>query len=143
MTVFTIESADRLRRAIGDSVRAIQRTENTPAGQLEALGFLSRDGAQTVAQLARLRRVRHQSMSGTVAELEAQGLVSRTSDPVDGRSILVRLTDAGSAVIDESRLRRSGMILRAAEHTLTDDERATLALTADLLTKLTAGLSSE
>ncbi|MCU1407641.1 MAG: hypothetical protein JWQ43_3944 [Glaciihabitans sp.] len=143
MTEFTIESADRLRRAIGDSVRAVQRTEETPAGQIEALGFLARDGAQSIARLARLRHVRHQSMSGTVAELEAQGLLVRTADPADGRSVLVELTPAGTVVIEESRLRRSRMILHAAERALTPSERATLALAAELLEKLASDLVAE
>ncbi|MDN3480028.1 helix-turn-helix domain-containing protein, partial [Curtobacterium sp. APC 4022] len=78
---FTLDDADALRRAIGDSTRAVRRTETTPEGQVETLGFLARDGAQSIAALARLRRVRHQSMRVTVADLEAQGLVERSPDP--------------------------------------------------------------
>jgi DNA-binding MarR family transcriptional regulator len=143
MTELTIDSADHLRRAIGDLVRAVQASETRPGGQIETLGFLSREGALSIAQLARRRRVRHQSLSGTVADLETQGLVTRSPDPVDGRGVLIELTEAGSAVIDESRTRRSTMVLDAAEHGLTVDERAALAQTADLLDKLRVALLAQ
>ncbi|AMM19322.1 hypothetical protein AX769_03230 [Frondihabitans sp. PAMC 28766] len=140
---FTLDDANELRRAIGESVRAIRRSEPTPEGQIEALGFLARDGAQSIAALARLRRVRHQSMSATVADLEAQGLVERAADPSDARGVLVSLTVAGSEMIAESRIRRSGRILEAANRVLSPAERATLATAAVALDKLCAALLAE
>lgn len=141
--VFTLEDANALRRAIGDSVRAVRRSETPPEGQIEALGFLARDGAHSIATLARLRRVRHQSMRVTVADLEAQGLVERAPDPSDARGVLVSLTPAGSAVIAESRTRRANRVLAAAETALTPEERAVLARTAPVLDKLTAALLAQ
>ncbi|WP_267425328.1 MULTISPECIES: MarR family winged helix-turn-helix transcriptional regulator [unclassified Curtobacterium] len=141
--VFTLEDANALRRSIGDSVRAVRRSETTPEGQIEALGFLARDGAHSIAALARLRRVRHQSMRVTVADLEAQGLVERAPDPADARGVLVSLTPAGLAVVAESRTRRAGRVLAAAEAALTPEERAVLAKTAPVLEKLTAALLAE
>jgi DNA-binding MarR family transcriptional regulator len=140
---FTLDDANELRRAIGESVRAIRLSESTPEGQIEVLGFLARDGAYSIAALARLRRVRHQSMSATVAELATQGLVSRAPDPADARGVLVSLTAAGSRMIAESRLRRSSRILAAAEGALSDDERAVLARAASALDKLTAALRAD
>jgi DNA-binding MarR family transcriptional regulator len=137
---FTLDDADALRRAIGDSVRAVRSTESTPAGQLEALGFLTRDGAHSIAALARLRRVRHQTMRVTVAELEAQGLVMRAPDPSDARGVLVSATAAGVAVIAESRANRSARVRAAAERALTSEERSTLVDAAGVLAKLTAAL---
>jgi len=140
---FTLDDANALRRAIGDSTRAVRRSETTPEGQVETLGFLARDGAQSIAALARLRRVRHQSMRVTVADLEAQGLVERTPDPADARGVLVSLTAAGRATIDDLRLRRSARVLAAAERALTPEERATLAHAADAIVKLTAALETD
>jgi DNA-binding MarR family transcriptional regulator len=137
---FTLEDADALRRAIGDSVRAIRSTETTPEGQLEVLGFLVRDGALSIAALARLRRVRHQTMRVTVAELEAQGLVSRAQDPADARGVLVSATTTGTTMITESRASRAARVLAAAERSLTPEEQATLVDTARVLAKLTAAL---
>jgi DNA-binding MarR family transcriptional regulator len=140
---FTIDDANELRRAIGESVRVIRRSEPTPEGQIEALGFLVRDGAHSIAALARLRKVRHQSMSATVADLEEQGLVKRAADPSDARGLLVSLTAAGSEMIAESRIRRSGRIFDAAHRALSPDERATLAAASAALDKLTAALLAE
>lgn len=140
---FTLDDANELRRAIGESVRAIRRSETTPEGQLEALGYLARDGAQSIARLARLRRVRHQSMSATVAELEAQGLARRAPDPADARGVLVSLTGAGADVIRESRIRRSTRILSAAEKALTPVECAHLAAVAPLLDRLVEALLAD
>lgn len=142
MTEFTLEAADRLRRSVGDLTRTIQQLEGTPGGQIETLGFLYRDGAQTIAQLARRRRIRHQSMSSTVAELEAQRLVKRSPDPADGRGVLIELTEAGSAAIVTSRFNRSTLLHDAAARTLTADERSHLAATAELLEKLRADLTA-
>ena len=141
MTEFTIEIADRLRRAIGDIVRSIQEREDVPGGQIETLGILVRDGAQSIAELARRRRIRHQSMSGTVAELEARGWVTRSPDPADRRSVVVTATDAGAAAIDESRQRRAGTIMGAAEQALTAEERAVLARVPELFDKLGATIA--
>jgi DNA-binding MarR family transcriptional regulator len=140
---FTLDDANALRRAIGDSTRAVRRTETTPEGQVETLGFLARDGAQSIATLARARRVRHQTMRVTVVDLEAQGLVERTADPADARGVLISLTDDGRAVIDELRTRRSARVLAAAERALTAEERATLAHAADAIVKLTAALETD
>ncbi|ROP61161.1 MarR family winged helix-turn-helix transcriptional regulator [Curtobacterium sp. ZW137] len=140
---FDLDDANELRRAIGETIRAIRRSETTPEGQIEVLGFLARDGAFSIAALARLRRVRHQSMRVTVGDLEAQGLAHRSPDPADARGVLVSLTDAGRAMIDESRTRRSTRILTAAESALTPGERAVLARAAGVLDKLTVALEHD
>lgn len=140
---FTLDDANELRRAIGDSVRAIRRSETTPEGQIEVLGFLARDGAHSIAALARLRRVRHQTMRTTVADLEAHGLVERAPDPADARGVLVSLTGTGMAMIVESRTRRSARVLAAAQRALTVEEREVLARAAGALDKLTAALRAD
>lgn len=140
---FTLDDANELRRAIGDSVRAIRRSETTPEGQIEVLGFLARDGAHSIAALARLRRVRHQTMRTTVADLEAHGLVERAPDPADARGVLVSLTGTGMAMIAESRTRRSARVLAAAQRALTVEEREVLARAAGALDKLTAALRAD
>jgi DNA-binding MarR family transcriptional regulator len=143
MTEFTIDATNRLRRSVGDLGRAIQKIEGTPGGHLETLGLLSREGAQSIAQLARSRRIRHQSMSSTVAELEKQGLVKRSLDPADKRGVLIQLTDAGSAVVDESRLTRSTLLFDAATKALNEEERERLVSTAELLERVRAELESD
>lgn len=141
MTEFTLEAADRLRRSVGDMVRTIQQGEGLPGGLIETLGFLVREGPQSIAQLARLRRIRHQSMSSAVADLETQGLVVRSPDPADGRSVIIVVTEAGTAMVQESRDTRSSAIQRAAESALTAEELATLARTAELFDKVRVAMA--
>ena len=139
----TLEDADDLRRAVGDLVRAVRRAEPSSESQIEVLGLLARDGAYRIADLARLRRVRHQSMRVTVADLEARGLVTRSPDPADARGVLVSLTPAGTAMVAESRARRAARLLAAAERALTPAERALLARAAHAIGKLASALDAD
>lgn len=140
---FDLESADRLRRAVGDIVRAVRAvTDTAREHEIETLGYLMRGGPQSIAALARLRRIRHQSMSATVADLVARGLVERSADPSDARGVLIALTSAGSRVVAESRETRAALLLDVAEAQLDEAERALLAQVAPLLDRLTAALAS-
>ena len=49
------------------------------------LGRLDREGTKSIGDLALAERVRPQSMTQTIADLEADGLIARRADPDDGR----------------------------------------------------------
>jgi DNA-binding MarR family transcriptional regulator len=59
--------------------------------------FVPPEGIQ-VSELARLARVRKQTMAQAVEQLERLGYVDRRPDPSDARARLVFLTDRGQAV---------------------------------------------
>jgi DNA-binding MarR family transcriptional regulator len=59
--------------------------------------FVGEDGT-SVAELARRARMRKQSMTQAVEQLERLGYVERRPDPADARSRRVFLTDRGRAV---------------------------------------------
>jgi DNA-binding MarR family transcriptional regulator len=140
---FDVEAADRLRRAVGDIVRAVRAvTDAAPDNQIETLGYLMRDGSQSIAALARKRRIRHQSMSATVADLVTQGLVARSPDPSDARGVLITLTEAGSRIVTDSRETRATLLLGVAELELDVAELALLARVPSLLDRLTAALEA-
>jgi len=96
----------RLRRAA--------RTELEPLGltfgQARALRLLDRAGAPVrMGELAARLEVVPRSATATVDALEAAGLVARSADPADRRSVLVCPTAAGSALLDRlGRARRAG-----------------------------------
>lgn len=139
---FDLDSADELRRSVGVLVRAVRdRTAEETDGQIETLGFLMRDGSQSIASLARRRRIRHQSASTVVAELERAGLVARAPDPDDARGVLIRLTSAGSAVVTESRRHRAGVVLDAARASLSPEDRALLTRVPALLDALSEAMT--
>jgi MarR family transcriptional regulator, lower aerobic nicotinate degradation pathway regulator len=63
------------------------------------LGIL-RDREPTMAALARYLNLDKSSITGLVDRAERRGLVRRSADPSDGRSVRVAVTDKGRALID-------------------------------------------
>src|SRR5918994_3431298 len=104
-----------------------------PLAQMAVLGRLDRGGPTTVSALALAERVRPQSMSQTVSELEADGLVSRRPDPTDRRQLLVELTNTGHATLADERRHREGWLARAIEEDLSPAERRALQRALDPL----------
>jgi DNA-binding MarR family transcriptional regulator len=76
-------------------------------------------------------------MGQTLAELEAQGLISRHPDEHDGRRKLLELTDAGRDVLADDRRRRVGWLAEAIEAEFTPEEQDVLARAVPLLARLT------
>src|SRR5215472_13214981 len=68
----------------------------TPA-HANVIPFVPPEGIQ-VGELARLAKVRKQSMAQSVDLLVASGYVTRRPDPDDGRASLIFLTDKGRAL---------------------------------------------
>src|ERR1700755_2853964 len=102
--------AGDLRLVLGQLVRRLRSEHIFSLSQGAVLGRLDRGGVQSVSELARLERVRPQSMAQTGKELEAEALVSRRPDPDDGRRALVELTPEGLSTLEEDRRRRVGWL---------------------------------
>jgi DNA-binding MarR family transcriptional regulator len=103
--------------------------------QLSALSTLHKEGAMTPGALAVRERVRPPSMTRVVAALADLGLVARTAHPVDGRQVLVSVSDAGVDLVESER-RASQEWLRRRLAELNQDERATLLRAADLMSTI-------
>jgi MarR family transcriptional regulator, lower aerobic nicotinate degradation pathway regulator len=69
--------------------------------QTRLLGVL-RDRNPTINELGKLLGLDKSSTSGLVERAERRGLVARAPSPVDGRSVLVSLTDAGRSLVAEA-----------------------------------------
>lgn len=129
--------AERLRRSIGRFVRAVRARSDTVAPMRAAtLGTLDREGPRTIAALAAAHRVKHQSMSRTVGELESLGLVSRSRNRLDGRSFVIAITPAGSEVLSADRRTRGRWVAETVAERLTPEERRLLLAVPDLLDRL-------
>lgn len=77
-------------------VRAIERRlSGGNAGPMPVFLALQDGRAMTQTALAQQASVEQPTMANTLARMERDGLVSRTPDPNDKRSALVRLTDLG------------------------------------------------
>ena len=132
----TTTLASELRVVIGQLLRRLRAEHRFPISHGTVLGRLDRFGPQTTADLAAAERMRPQSMGQTLAELEAQGLISRRPDEHDGRRKLLELTAEGRAVLEDDRRRREGWLAEAIETELTADEREVLAQALPLLARL-------
>lgn len=97
--------------------------------ELDVLSALRREGpSQTLSagELARNVMLTCSGMTHRITRLEERGYVERTTSPQDRRSILVRLTDAGRAVVDGAVDRRAADSVRLLAG-FTADEQAEFA----------------
>jgi DNA-binding MarR family transcriptional regulator len=118
-------------------MRRLRTEHRFPLSHGAVLGRLDRQGPLSTVELASAERVRPQSMGQTLAELEAQGLVSRRPDEADGRRTLLELTDAGRQTLAEDRQRREGWLTQAIEQEFSGEEQEVLAQAIPLLARLT------
>jgi DNA-binding MarR family transcriptional regulator len=68
--------------------------------QLRVLGIL-RDREPTMADLATFTGLERSTVSGLVERAAARGLVMKTADPHDGRSVRVTLTESARELVPE------------------------------------------
>jgi DNA-binding MarR family transcriptional regulator len=128
--------ASELRVVLGQLMRRLRAEHRFSLTQGSILGRLDREGPRTVSELAAADRVRPQSMAQAVAELEADGLVSRRPDPGDGRRALVELTAQGLAVLQADRRQREGWLAQAMAEGFTEREQEVLEEAVGLLRSL-------
>jgi DNA-binding MarR family transcriptional regulator len=100
------------------------------------LGRLDRYGPSSIGDLASAERVRPQSMTQIVADLEADGLITRSADPNDGRRALVELTAHGLETLREDRRDREGWLARMIAEDLSPREQQLLAEALPLLERI-------
>ena len=138
-TAHAMALAGELRVTIGRLSRRLReetRPGNLTVSQLSAVGRLDRDGPATVTTLARAEGVRPQSMGATIAVLEAEGLVTGTPDPADGRQTIYALTAECKRLLKASRAAREDWLFRAIQAKLTAREQERLGMVVELLQRL-------
>ncbi|MEZ3500309.1 MarR family winged helix-turn-helix transcriptional regulator [Pantoea sp. KPR_PJ] len=133
------ESATLLRMLVGKLGRRLR--ESAPPGdltwsQVSVLGYLIRDGAMTVTDLAAAEGVRTQSMGATVASLLSAGMVQGEADPCDGRKTRYTATSAARARVTANRALRDDWLVRAINTQLSAEEQQQLLRVLPLLQRL-------
>jgi DNA-binding MarR family transcriptional regulator len=96
----------------------------TPSQQ-SALAAIEHRGPLTLGELAAYENVQPPSITRIVGNLEATGLVERTSDESDRRVSLVQITDAGHDELGAIRSQRNAWLAQRLA-TLDDDDLAQL-----------------
>jgi DNA-binding MarR family transcriptional regulator len=100
--------------------------------QMSALATLVSEGGMTPGALAIRERVRPPSMTRVIASLADLGLVDRTPHPVDGRQVLVSVSESGAELVKESRRARQEWLAKRLA-ALDSDQRDILRNAADLM----------
>jgi DNA-binding MarR family transcriptional regulator len=118
--------------------RLRQQADNSLSPTLQAaLGTVAGHGPLTPSELAERERVQRPTATKLIARLEADGLVQRAGVPGDGRSTLISITEAGTALIAEIRSRKDAYLAQRLRR-LPAADRETLARAAALLEELLA-----
>ncbi len=134
--VDTTRLASELRIVLGHLMRRLRAEHRFSLSQGAVLGRLDREGTRSIGDLAVAERVRPQSMTQTISDLESEGLIARRADPADGRRILVELTEQGRRTLAADRRQREGWLARAIAEDLSGAEQQVLMRAAVLLRRL-------
>lgn len=135
----TARLASDLRVVLGQLMRRLRAEHRFSLSHGAVLGRLDRGGPQSVSELAAAERVRPQSMAQTVAELEADGLISRRPDADDRRRAVVELTNDGVLMLEADRRQREGWLAEAIAGDFSPGEQRVLAEAVQLLRRLAEG----
>ncbi len=95
----------RLARHLDIARREAFAAHDLETGEFDVLTALRRSGAPyhlSPSQLIALTLVTSGTMTNRIDRLEGKGLVERLPDPNDGRGVIVHLTNAGKATVDEA-----------------------------------------
>src|SRR5689334_20395296 len=104
------DAATRFRLEVlrlGRRIRQEKAVESVSDAQLDVATHLHDVGPETPGRLAELEGVSPPAINRTVNALVEAGYARRSADPEDGRRVQVELTDAGHALVEETRRRRN------------------------------------
>jgi DNA-binding MarR family transcriptional regulator len=135
-------TAARLAKAVGRVSRSLRyRTRAARAAlgvtdsEAELLRLVRRQPGLRVHDAASELGIASNSVSTLVKQLTRQGLIERSSDPLDGRAACLRLTPEASAWLAQVGSAREAAITRALE-SLTSAERESLEAAMPALMRL-------
>lgn len=133
----TLQLAETLRSTVSTFVRQVRvATATARTSQHETLDLLETHGALTIAELARLRGVKHQSMRLVIQELENQGYITREPNAQDARAQRIALTATARALLHDAREQRARWIADLVTEKLDAQSRAELIKGLAALNKL-------
>ena len=131
----TVEMIERLARLVMGEGHAL----GLKPAQWEALRYLARANrySRTPGALAAYLGATKGTVSQTLMSLERTGLVKKTANPADRRSVRLDLTPDGSALLRQNELEK----IRRAVDMLPEDARGALEIGLESLlrTRLAAG----
>ena len=121
---------------LGRRLRLERTAASLTALELSVLGHLHRRGPLTPGDLAAAERVQPQSLTRTLANLEASRLLLREADPADGRRSLLAITESGLVALRGEMQQRDSWLAAAMAAHLTSTEIELLRLAGELMERL-------
>lgn len=109
---------------------------------ITTLDTLAAHGPLRISELADREAISQPGMTSLVNRLEAAGQAERVPDPTDGRAALVRITQAGRALLSQRHASRT-RVLEGVLDRLDDADRAALATAVPVLRRLIATPASQ
>ena len=97
-----INALRRMVRGLRAAAESIERDLKISAAQLFVMSELATSPAQSVKDLAEVTMTTHSTVSEIVTQLQAKGLITRTTDPTDARRSVLRLTRQGASLLRRS-----------------------------------------
>jgi DNA-binding MarR family transcriptional regulator len=134
----------RMRRAIGRLARQFNTSatdEGLTPTQASVLGLVAGHGPIGLPALVRLEHINPTMLSRVVGKLDDDGLITRTPDPDDLRSVSLELTEQGRRVHRRIKAQRAEAVSAAARK-LPPAEQAALIAALGALDHLADELSS-
>ena len=98
-----VTSVMRVQQVFLARIEAILRPHGLTFARYEVLRLLAftRRGVMPVGKIGERLQVHPASVTNAVQRLEADGLVRRSANPNDGRSILAEITDPGRRLVEQ------------------------------------------
>lgn len=127
----------RLRLAVTRTARVLRREAGgrlSPTA-LSALAAIERRGPLTPARLADIESVKRPTVTRIAAHLVDEGMVGRTRDADDGRSVLLEVSEAGREYLAERRHAKSAYLADLLAG-LPSEDVSVLSRAADILEEL-------
>ncbi|GGA97110.1 MarR family winged helix-turn-helix transcriptional regulator [Puia dinghuensis] len=135
-----IELASNFRITIHRLVKLLRRQTRNDAQlsltERSTLGLLYPDAQLAPSDIARTEKVTTQSMSQVINHLAELSYIEKTPSGEDKRKVLLSLTAAGKAYVEQIRQDKQEWLARAMQEKLTPAEKDTLAAALNILTKL-------
>ena len=134
-----LQAATEFRRSVTRLGRLL--ASSMPKGELSpmklsALGILRREGPLSASGLASRLGILPQSLTRILADLENEGLVTRTRRPEDGREHVLRSTEKAAALMRAEGLRRDAIMRETMLRALTPVEIELLFVAGKAINKL-------
>lgn len=141
-----LHAAVRLRATVSGLTRHLRSraTADSPgSAKLSALAQLYRLGPLTPTQLALRERVKVQTLTRLLAELERDGYAERRPHGCDARQSVLSLTASGARLLTDEVHRREASLASALDSQLSAPERQQLLAACDLIDRLADSLAEQ